>query len=176
MPSSCYLYGVRYLMTSCCYLYDRHVLPRHGDLLFEEIVCRSLGRPHSPDTRHHGYPGLFSSTTFGTRTTTLLRFPAAHSHHFRFTIRRSMEHKFSVFEPLAKLCLEWIFLVSHLIRMHFIFEQWMQSRCELHKGRGRVLNTRASCSECWCFKSRPGDRLDTDSSWFSSYFQKGTWK
>jgi hypothetical protein len=38
-----------------------------------------------------------------------------------------------------------------------------------------VLNTRASYSECWCFKSRPGDLLDTDSSWFSSSFQESTW-
>lgn len=72
------MYDVRFLM-NCFYLYDRHVLPRHGDLLLEEIVGRSLGRPHSPDARHHGYPGLFSSTAFGTHTTTLLRFPAAHN-------------------------------------------------------------------------------------------------
>ena len=62
------MYAVRFLMTSCFYLYDRHVLPRHGDLLLEEIVGRSLGRPHSPNARHHGYPGLFSSTAFGTHT------------------------------------------------------------------------------------------------------------
>ena len=76
------MYDVCFLMTSCFYLYDRHVLPRHGDLLLEEIVGRSLGRPHSPDARHHGYPGLFSSTAFGTQTTTLLRFPAPHNTTF----------------------------------------------------------------------------------------------
>ena len=71
------------------YLYDRHVLPRHGDLLLEEIVGRSLGRPYSSDARHHGYPGLFSSTALGTRTTMLLQFPVAHSTTFtaRFIIQ-----------------------------------------------------------------------------------------
>jgi hypothetical protein len=69
--------------SSCCakgclstallfYLYDGHVLPRHGGLLLEEIVGGALGRPHSPDARHGGYPGLFSSTAFGTRTTMFL--------------------------------------------------------------------------------------------------------
>jgi len=29
--------------------------------------------------------------------------------------------QFSVFEPLAKMCREWVFLISHLIRMHSIW-------------------------------------------------------
>jgi hypothetical protein len=64
------------------YLYDGQVLPRHCGLLLEEVVGGALRRPHSPDARHGGYPGLLSFTAFGTRTTMFLTLPETHNTTF----------------------------------------------------------------------------------------------